>query len=154
MADGVGKPIVYDDWIYYRNDADGECLYKIKTDGTIKTKLNNEKSSNMQVVDDWVYYTSDVNDKRHLYKIRIDGSNKTDTKIKVDSVNIGSDWIFYANQEDEYRLYKIRTDGTEKSKLSDHKVAQIGVAGDWLYFREIDLGHVNNPHKVYKIHQN
>jgi hypothetical protein len=54
---------------------------------------------------------------------------------QVDAVNVGSDSTYYANAGDDYRLYAAPTDGTGGTRLTDMGVAQIGVAGGWVYFR-------------------
>jgi len=45
-----------DDWIYYVNVSDNNKPYKIKTDGTSKTKISDEFVSNIFVLDDKLYY--------------------------------------------------------------------------------------------------
>lgn len=48
-----------DDWVYYANPEDGDKLYKIKEDGTEKTKLSDKCAWNVQVVGDWIYFVYD-----------------------------------------------------------------------------------------------
>jgi len=62
---------VYGDWIYYENQSDGYKLYKIKTDGTDRTKLNNRSSAYVNIVDGWIYYASNLS----VYKMKLDGSS-------------------------------------------------------------------------------
>ncbi len=106
------------DWIYYCNFNDNRKLYKIKTDGTEKTKLNDDHSTYINVSGDWVYYTSSSSAGTYggkIYKIKIDGSGKT--KLSDDEagyVNVSGDWIYYSNYDDMDKLYKIKTDGTKK----------------------------------------
>lgn len=87
LNDDISWDIQVDgNWIYYSNNPyDGHTamilpldqtkgnIYKITTDGTNRTKLNNEASRLNEVLDGWIYY-SDWSDK--LYKMRLDGSNK------------------------------------------------------------------------------
>lgn len=77
-----GWVAIQGDWIYYRNDALNGNLYKVKTDGTKKTKLNDDDVVNINVVGDWIYYfdvksRSFAGDVYHIYRIKIDGTEKT-----------------------------------------------------------------------------
>jgi len=40
------------------NESDGYKLYKIKTDGTERTKLNNDFTQSLFLKDDWLYYSN------------------------------------------------------------------------------------------------
>jgi hypothetical protein len=89
------------DWIYYTNYSDGYKLYRIRTDGSDRTKLNDDGSSCINVVGDWVYYNNGNDHK--LYKIRTDGSDRT--KLNDDDsiyINVVGDWVYYNNESDEY----------------------------------------------------
>ncbi|MBL4934272.1 DUF5050 domain-containing protein [Clostridium sp. YIM B02515] len=139
------------DWIYYCNFSDNRKLYKIKTDGTEKTKLNDDHSTYINVLGDWVYYTSGSSAGTYggkLYKIKTDGSGKTKlSDNEAGYINISSDWIYYSNYDDMDKLYKIKTDGTKKTKLSDNRAWYINISGDWIYYSKI----VNNRGQLYKI---
>ena len=67
----LGSFNVYEDWIYYSNQSDGYKLYKIKTDGTNRTKLNDRLSTYINIVDGWIYYISNAT----VYKMKLDGAN-------------------------------------------------------------------------------
>ena len=65
----------YDGWVYYRNQDMGNCLYKIKTDGTCKTRLTDYSisdicdSDDMHVSEGYLYFQdADYNE----CKIKID----------------------------------------------------------------------------------
>lgn len=68
-------PVVSKGWIYYSNSSDNNKLYRIMTDGTGRTKLNNEFSANIKILGDWVFYTSKDSNKG-CYLIKKDGSRK------------------------------------------------------------------------------
>lgn len=56
-------------------------LYKIKTDGTEKSQLNCDVSTDINVVGDWVFYmTSNDYSGSVLYKIRTDGTERQKVK--------------------------------------------------------------------------
>jgi hypothetical protein len=126
-----GLVIVHRDWLYYCSKNN---LYKIRTDGTGKQKLNNDWCKDFNVVGDWVYYCN-MNDNDNLYnqskllgvansilqvsgklfRIRTNGTGRQ--KLSDDwctDVNITGDWINYCNMSDNFKHYKIRTDGTDR----------------------------------------
>lgn len=99
-------------------------LYKMKTDGTEKTKLSdNTGDINVIVVGDWIYYTKSRMFKfgnLDIFKMRIDGTKNT--KVSNDSpygFNVAGDWVIYHRYPFELAIYKVRTDGTEKTTLSN-----------------------------------
>jgi len=132
------------DWIYYSN---WSGLYKIRTDGTQKTKLNDEKSSYINVVGDWIYYCQDHIDGYILHKIRTDGTQKTKLNDDYSSyINVVGDWIYYSNWNDNRELYKVRTDGTQRTKLNDDGSYDINVVDDWIYYQND-----SDDSRLYKI---
>ena len=86
-TDGTGKVMlsddnadtinVVDDWIYFRSwkDAnDVNAIYKIRTDGTQRTRLTDyDNYFHVSVVGDWVYYRLGDGDA-DTYKMRTDGT--------------------------------------------------------------------------------
>jgi len=54
-------------------------IYKINLDGTGLTKLTNTWCKSFCIVTDWIYFDGQNADKRNTMKIKIDGSNETDT---------------------------------------------------------------------------
>ena len=84
VEQGVYDITIQNDWMYftYNENNDGfYYLYKMKTDGTCLTKLNDIYTDNVSVVGDWIFYqqavrTSSTAGKTldEFYKIKIDGS--------------------------------------------------------------------------------
>jgi hypothetical protein len=68
-----GYAAIQGDWIYYNNASDDGKLYKIKTDGSGRQKLNDDVSSYINVIGDWIYYTDDIG---NICKIKTDGSER------------------------------------------------------------------------------
>lgn len=129
-----GLAVEKDNWVYYVNRNNGDRIFKIRTDGSGHTKLNDEASGDINVSGGWIYYIHCRGCT--LYKIRTDGSEQT--KLCDDQAvgicNAG-DWIYYVNYSDHTKLYKIRTDGSERTKVSDDSTSFINVVGDWIYYR-------------------
>ena len=99
------------EWIYYSNSDDGEKIYKIKTDGSEREKINDDYSGFINVVGDWIYY-SNQDDAGKIYKIKTDGSGRE--KINDDYswfINVVGDWI-YCYTSHGHKTYKIKTDGS------------------------------------------
>lgn len=125
---------VQDQWIYYENSNDDDSIYKVRTDGSMKTRVNNDRSARINVLGDWIYY-SNLDDNGNIYKIRTDGSNRTrlnDEECRV--INVVGDWIYYVNKDDNDRIYKIRTDGSNRTMVGDDSVRRINVVSGWIYY--------------------
>ncbi|HYE83561.1 MAG TPA: DUF5050 domain-containing protein [Clostridia bacterium] len=129
-----GKTLVYEDWVYYSNWEDNGKFYRIKTDGTGKTKLSNNFPLSINIQDDWLYFR-DAN-YGYFYKMSTDG--RAIIRLIDDSpesIYISGDWIYYGNRGDEGKLYKVKTDGTERTRLNDDKnISNIRVDGDWIFY--------------------
>lgn len=111
--------VIKGDWIYYPNTLDGGKLYRIKTDGNGRQKLNNDCSGYINVTGDRIYYRN-CSDVSKLYTIKTDGSDRQ--KLNDDmswDINVLGDQIYYFNGNDGNKLYRINTDGSDMQKLSD-----------------------------------
>lgn len=108
---------VIDGYVYY-NDVDGNA-YKIKEDGTEKTKIA-PIPDKFIIYGDWVYYV--VSGKDNLYQLRkmkIDGTQDIGLNAyKVDSFAITGDWIYYRNSGNGI-IYRIKLDGTAREQFPD-----------------------------------
>jgi len=156
LADNCAGMTLSGDWIYYTNyvpvtnpnvftpkSSEEGNLYKIRTDGTGKIRLNSDDCRSINVAGDWIYYANyddGSNIYLKLYKIRTDGTGRT--KVSDDSfgnfaygINVSGDWIYYHNSSTPPgTLCKVKTDGTGKTKLTDDSCAWINVIGDWIYY--------------------
>ena len=61
------------EWIYYSNADDDSSIYRMRTDGADKKKLNNDYSSNIQAVGEWLYYLKGRSGYPKIYRIPING---------------------------------------------------------------------------------
>jgi len=64
---------VIDGWVYYVNEEEENSLYRIKLDGTSRTKLNNSDSTIIGVYGEWLYYHNNSDDSK-VYRVKIDGT--------------------------------------------------------------------------------
>ncbi|GGF66634.1 hypothetical protein GCM10010912_09530 [Paenibacillus albidus] len=111
-----------DDWIYYlgttnyRNDA--YDIYKIKKDGTNKSKVTNMTNLTrfMYIDNGWIYF-SYWNKDNNLYKMKLNGTSLTrlSSQPGVSRINIWGDWVFF---EGERQLFKVNKDGKNEKLIS------------------------------------
>ncbi|MCT4543576.1 MAG: DUF5050 domain-containing protein [Vallitalea sp.] len=109
---------VYDEYVYYTDDRDGNKLYKMTINGENNTKLSDKKAREIRVYSDYVYYRNSL-DNEYLYRVKIDGTNET----KLNSVDsrymyIYKDDIFYINMSDR-KMYKLNTVDLSITKIND-----------------------------------
>lgn len=132
------------EWIYYQNSSDNKSIYKIKTDGTEKIKLNSDDSEYINIAGKWLYYANG-NDNNAIYKIKTDGTGrvKIDNEFTVE-LSVRGDWIYYVASD--YGIYKIKTDGSNKTKISKKSFATVYVEGDWIYSHT-----ASTPGSYYKL---
>ena len=143
----LGSVALQGEWIYYLSSfVGGNSLYKIRTDGSGKQKLNDNLSFYINVVGEWVYYRDPGKEgKGSIYKIRTDGSGKQRLNDEGSHfINVVGEWVYYTGRDNA--LYKMRTDGSERQKLNDDTSYDINVIGEWVYFRNW-----SDREKLYKI---
>lgn len=134
---------LYDDWIYYKSALDNNKFYKIKNDGSSRTKVSDENISNEHknskfIVDNtWIYYIHE-NKENKLYRMKTDG---TENELVIDKavadIHITENYIFYTDWETD-KPYRRNKDGSSEIKLADYRVEDLNVIGDWIYCRDFD----------------
>lgn len=113
--------------IVYTNRDDKGCLYAIGTDGTNNTKLSDDYAMNARITGDRVYYSmpNGVWDY-DIYKIKLNGEEKTKIATIDDKGYFTDDFIYYGGKDNN--LYRIRIDGTDKKLLFENNTrGQMGV---------------------------
>ncbi|MDR0197319.1 MAG: DUF5050 domain-containing protein [Oscillospiraceae bacterium] len=166
-ADGTGETLLYEetaaffenvtvvgDWVYYNRYAvtgydDREydrstSVYRIMTDGTEHTRLNEIDSEGINIVNDRIYYMSGGN----IYKMRLDGGENTlidENSGYVSRLLVDGDWVYFSHgsqHEDGIKyskIYKMKTDGTGKNIIYEDENSMLypnNVSEDWLYFTQ------------------
>ena len=106
---------VVGEWLYFVDGTVGG-IYKVKIDGTEKTKISDVTSYKVYVVDGWIYYTSQYWGG-NLYKMKTDGSSIT----QISSENcrefiVNGQYIYYVNTSNNL-VYKCRNNGKENTIL-------------------------------------
>lgn len=119
--------------------SDGYRIYRVKTDGTGRERVNDEYSDQLVVSGDWMYYISlpaAGYSKGYLCRKKLDGSVRQ--KITTDPLRIFTlreDLIFYTLFPNNI-LCKINIDGKNKEKYSDIKCQYINITSEWLFYYE------------------
>jgi len=134
------------DWIYYKrirrySPTTPGMIHKIRTDGTGDTRLNYDQSDCINVLNGWVYYYAD----NKIYKMRIDGTEKTLLDNDFGSLYVIGNWIYFNSRANGYKIYKINTDGTNKTKVNDDSSFALNFIQDWIYYRNSADG------KMYRV---
>lgn len=152
---GAFKPCrifgVVGDWIYLTVSPRIEFytsgyLYRMHTDGTDGTQLNDDNSNYVNVVGSWLYYVNE-SDGGRLYKMSTDGTEKT--KINDDEssyLNAVDGWLYFSNISDGGCIYKLRLDGTGETKINDDESSYLNATDGWVYYSNASDGN-----KLYKI---
>ncbi|HYF75000.1 MAG TPA: DUF5050 domain-containing protein [Candidatus Nitrosocosmicus sp.] len=167
---------VVGEWVYYVHDTEDK-LYRMKTDGSGKALLCTEKVEDINIICDWIYFNNDESSKRGLYKMKLDGTEKsrisnlffrkmiiTDSGIYYLSDNsndyntiyrasldgktagkkisqkycwnfvIAGDWVYFSDYDDYNALYRVKSDGSGETRVGNFSGYRISTLGDWVYF--------------------
>ncbi len=125
------------DWVYYSNiNVDG-YLYRMRNDGSDRQLLTKGIITQINVIGEWIYYYDSYGVTRGIYKIKTDGTCKTQIfHLSVSWMMVIDDIIYYVPYSDGDTLCKMKTDGTEITELLDSNVQtpSISIIGDWIYY--------------------
>jgi len=131
------RPYFYDGWIYFSNTADNFTLYKMRYNGTEKSKLNDVSSfPGLIFSDNWIYYSFEDSNREHFMRMRKDGSEmellrNTDLWI----IHATDDWFFYQKSDNgNLCLYKISINATGAGQQIAVALRTIHIADDWIYY--------------------
>lgn len=100
------------EWFYYRSN-DKMSLYKMRLDGSEKTKLNDQQSSYIGVIDGYVYYYASGSNSG-IWRMKTDGSQQTSLYAgTLEDMCIVDGRIFFKNSLDGLKLYSMELNGTD-----------------------------------------
>ncbi len=121
------------DWIYYKNIGDGDTIYKIRTDGSQRTKLSEDACGALCAAGDWLFYTS-VDEDHALYRMRADGGGREPLGERAGYLFADDGWLYYRSPEEE-NLGRMRFDGGERGWVLDELWnAHTQICEGWLYY--------------------
>lgn len=154
------KMIVHDNYIYYWNysySRNKSPISRINIDGVNHIILDKDDDSrflnSVDLVGEQIFFAQSY-DNKNLYKINLDGSNRTLITSNFSSnsnININNNWIYYVYDSSIYRL---NVNGDKKQTLysipSDYS-ASINVLDNYIYILETDS---NSHTKMYRLNVN
>lgn len=94
------------------------CIMNI--DGTDKKTLTGERLYSINVVDEYIYY---INADKSIYKIKVDGTDKTliSDKVIAYNLNVTKDKIYYmsslADNPNKLAIYTMNLDGSDNKMV-------------------------------------
>lgn len=120
----AGYAVKEGDWIYYVQydptantpmAPDNSSIYKMKSDGSNKTKLITVYAFNLNIKGDWLYYINCTD--RKIYRVKTDGSNNQQISniTALNDMIIVGDWIYFVDYSGF--LMKINLDGSYYDSL-------------------------------------
>ena len=126
--------VTFDDDIEF---SESGYIYKVRTDGTERTRISYANSQALLPYNSWIYYADRDNDLA-LYRMRHDGTEVMRIVDKsIHLINMVDGWLYYAHfaEDREYRrLYKVRPDGTDRQLVHDSSVGHFSIAGGWIFY--------------------
>lgn len=142
---------IIDNYIYYSSRASLGEVYRIKTDGSNKTKICKINGVLKYIKDDYIYYSmaqENITDAAqfmynttYLNKVKLDGTNSTKlTSEPVYSFYVDKNNIVYFEQFDNQNrditinLYKVNSDGQGKTKLAEKISSFFYISNDQVYY--------------------
>lgn len=107
-------------------------LIRRNRDWTGRMELTENPISYFTVSEDWIYYT-DASDKDQLYRMKDDGSEKSQVIAEtVYAFTIADNAVYYTTLDG---LFRSELDGTAQTQLQS-KGGTPTVVGDWVYYAE------------------
>lgn len=140
-VDGTGRSKLSDDCsIYYVNITNGYIYYidenymicRTKLDGSEKTKITYDAAQFINIKNGWIYYSNAADDGK-LYKISVNGENRT--KLSDDTINtlvVEGNFIYYTAWNND-GIFKMDLNGNNKTKIYNEGLS-INVSDNYIYF--------------------
>ncbi len=108
------------------NNSQEDGIYKMKPDGSEKTKITSRVGSYLNLDENSLYFVDNG-----IYRISLDGQNEIKLNEKGSKLLLVGDWLYFS--EDQSGIYKMKKDGSEKSKLLDMG-ALVDISDNNLYY--------------------
>lgn len=142
------------DWLYFTasdSAASSKVIYKIKNDGTGRTRISETPAGLIRVKDDSIYYihtggSYDMPQPDGIHKMSIDGTGDLELvrgRVNYKGMVISGDKLYYILQEESgTNLYVMNLDGSGQTKLRDD-VLRMTVIDGWIYFVQSNGNQLN-----------
>ena len=106
------------EWFYFQGN-DHQNMYRMRLDGSEKSKINNTPSKNIGIMDNYIYYYTNSAD-RGIYRMRPDGTENTCLHSSaIEDLMLIDERIYFRESKDGLRLYSMACDGTDLKKEND-----------------------------------
>lgn len=106
------------EWFYYRSN-DNMSIYRMRLDGSEKTKLNDQQSSYIGVLDGYVYYYVSGT-KSGIWRMKTDGTQQTSIYSgTIEDMCIVDGRIFFKNSLDGLKLFSMELNGSDIRRESE-----------------------------------
>lgn len=129
-----GFAVYSGEWIYFCDPSDNDKIYKIKSDGTGKSKICDDSADSLLLTGRWIFYANKA-DKNKLYKITLDGSERKNlTSEGASYINLDGGNIYYSNIAQNSRLYCVNVDGRNNRKINDESASFINLYKDYIIY--------------------
>ncbi|MBR5932204.1 MAG: DUF5050 domain-containing protein [Lachnospiraceae bacterium] len=130
---------VLDGWIYYYSSSSDPGIRKMKTDGSDAKTIHYGHAEDVRIINNRIYYHDGL-DNLYLYSMDLNGKDvvKENSLDKTYSWCSDGTYMYYSNQEDLGYLYRVKLDGSEPTCLVDHKIEGMTIAGNLLYFNDLE----------------
>lgn len=117
--------MVRDRYGRYSEDTGEGAFYKIRIDGTERTRLVNLRASNLNIVGPWIIFGAL---EGGIWRIRTDGTGLTRINgQQTINTNVSNNKIYYVVSGDNFQLYSINLNGTGMQKISTYEVENINI---------------------------
>ena len=138
----IGNIAIKDDWIYYTSSG---LFYRMKTNGSQKTKLTTDVVSSFDIHQDSIYYVASAkeNGDEDIHKANLDGSsNQIILSGSVWNIDLEGDALFFSRTENEKTsIYRTALDGSNLSLLIEEAFYIRLVHLDWVYWTKVVDSH-------------
>ncbi len=135
---------VTDKWVYYSKN---DNLYRVKTNGTERTKVSEREILYYQISDNWIYYIYETNSAEYIAKMKLNGEDsekiaKVEDDEEFEALLVKGSKIYYVKSERnddldyEYYLYKMNKNGKKQEKVCkiDDNISNINMQEDYIYY--------------------
>jgi Tol biopolymer transport system component len=132
------KMDVADEWVYVLGFS--KNIFKIKSDGSEYTRLNDHDIYDFCIDGEWIYYLEEKEDEKfvgfQLWRMQTDGTQKQQLMQEPSfSIDYDENWIYYIDNDED--IYKIAIEGTERKRILECDSGLfLKVIGDWVYYED------------------
>lgn len=156
FSDEVGGNMkIINDWIYFVRLNDGSySVYKMKTDGTELTKVDDAKTAPLDFKYSKKYiYFRDSSMMDNLSRMKLDGSSRKILKSDVLNYYINGDLIYYISSAESGILRSMKLDGSSDKVICEIDGPILYINDNYIYYSQINSNLLKNKKNTRDINQ-